>query len=137
MQLHIGHVVLELFRQPSRPIILNNLKKLVMLVSTPTARYHALHEVGTPWTVEKTWANITMQLHLASFGVEKPISDLQMETGIKDKVASHWIEKLLERARSLKSSNLAMTADEVLKQCVEWLATVTDEPYSCLLNVPS
>jgi hypothetical protein len=52
-------------------------------------------------TVYETVNTITNQLWLACRGVAQPVSDLQTDTGIKDKMAQFWIDQVLERSSSL------------------------------------
>lgn len=87
--------------------------------------------------MEKTREEVLWQLRQASRGVENKIKENQTATGIKDKVASHWINKLVLRARELKTSNPTLSDDSISDQCMEWLATQTSCPMNPLLDVPS
>jgi hypothetical protein len=52
-------------------------------------------------TAGETVDTITKQLRLACLGVAQRVSDLQTETGIKDKTAQTWIDQALERSSNL------------------------------------
>lgn len=88
-------------------------------------------------TVEDTRQEVQRQLLQASRGVENKIKEAQTGTGVKDKVASYWIPKLLARARELKGSDPTLDEDSISRQCMEWLATQTSYPMNPLLDVPS
>ena len=57
-------------------------------------------------TVQDTVNTITQQLWLSCRGVAQPVSDLQTETGIKDKTAQFWIDQTLERLSSQVTSRV-------------------------------
>jgi hypothetical protein len=48
-------------------------------------------------------------------GYGKPVEKLQTATGTKDKIAQHWIEILLERARQLKTISLEYQLTKLLQ----------------------
>ena len=52
-------------------------------------------------TAQETINIITKQLQLACKGVAQAVSDLQTDTGIKDKTAQFWIDQALERSSKL------------------------------------
>ena len=52
-------------------------------------------------TAQETINIIMKQLQLACKGVAQAMSDLQMDTGIKDKTAQFWINQALERSLKL------------------------------------
>ncbi|KAI0701550.1 hypothetical protein C8T65DRAFT_579563 [Cerioporus squamosus] len=87
-------------------------------------------------TVDETRQIVEEQIRLASYGVEAPIGKLQTETGIKDKVASHWIERLLANARQMKIDHPTRSADDISAHCLSWLTTQTTFPMNPLLDVP-
>ncbi|KZV61485.1 hypothetical protein PENSPDRAFT_643337 [Peniophora sp. CONT] len=66
--------------------------------------YDALFYPGeTPRRVADTVSIIKEQIHLACRGVKAPIDALVATTGVKDKIAQHWIEILLTKARDEQS----------------------------------
>ncbi|TEB34139.1 hypothetical protein FA13DRAFT_1707728 [Coprinellus micaceus] len=97
--------------------------------------YHALFKVGSPRTVEMTRESVNKQLCLASFGVAAPIERLQTADGVKDKIAHHWMDIMLERARALKVAEPLLSADEVSAQVLAWLESKTMKPYNPILEI--
>ena len=63
--------------------------------------------------------------------------ELQTKHGVKDKIASYWIEKLLIEARRLKAENRNLSEADISTRCLDWLSTQTSCPMSPLLHVPS
>ena len=61
---------------------------------------------GTPRQANSTLQIIQMQIELAALGVAKPIEEAQSRFGIKDKIAQHWIDILLNMARTEQSIQL-------------------------------
>jgi len=57
-------------------------------------------------TVQETVDTITSQLQMACRGVAQTVSDLQTDTGIKDKMAQFWINQVLERSSNLVSGRV-------------------------------
>ena len=45
---------------------------------------------------------------------------LQTATGAKDKIAQHWIDILLVKARKMKAENPGNSIDEIAKELREW-----------------
>ncbi|OBZ68616.1 hypothetical protein A0H81_11585 [Grifola frondosa] len=61
---------------------------------------------GPPRTAVATTQAIIRQLHTAARGVSNAVSALQTQTGVKDKLAEFWIQKLLEHAGQLRGIRL-------------------------------
>ncbi|KAJ7310144.1 hypothetical protein DFH08DRAFT_718875 [Mycena albidolilacea] len=68
--------------------------------------YHALFAPGKPRTPEDTIAKIKKQIRAACLGVATAVENLQTETGVKDKIATHWIELLLEEAQKIQQERV-------------------------------
>ena len=51
--------------------------------------------------MEETVQIIKQQIYLACEGVAYRVSDLQTETGVKDRTAQHWIDRALEQSSEL------------------------------------
>jgi hypothetical protein len=73
-------------------------------------------------------------------GYGKPVEKLQTATGTKDKIAQHWIEILLERARQLKTSKPGISTDEIAAELAKWFKEKPGDKINPLLllesNVP-
>ncbi|EDQ99232.1 uncharacterized protein LACBIDRAFT_316826 [Laccaria bicolor S238N-H82] len=72
--------------------------------------YHAMFSPGVPRTPEKTIARIKEQIHTACLGVKDHVDALQTATGVKDKIACHWIDKLIEMARERQNTRISNVA---------------------------
>ncbi|KAF8144015.1 hypothetical protein K438DRAFT_2103021 [Mycena galopus ATCC 62051] len=68
--------------------------------------YHALFSPGTPRKPEETIAKIKEQIRAACRGVANAVEVLQTESGVKDKIAMHWIEQLIEKAREINQERV-------------------------------
>ncbi|KAJ7226230.1 hypothetical protein C8J57DRAFT_1197699 [Mycena rebaudengoi] len=61
--------------------------------------YHALFGTVTPRTPAETIDAIKRQIKAACTGVAEAVKKPQTESGVKDKISSHWINLLVEKAR--------------------------------------
>ncbi|KAJ6566807.1 hypothetical protein B0H19DRAFT_940681 [Mycena capillaripes] len=61
--------------------------------------YCALFKPGNPRTPAETIRTIRRQIWLACAGVQDVVDNLQTATGVKDKTAQFWIEKVIVMAR--------------------------------------
>ncbi|KAJ6608351.1 hypothetical protein B0H10DRAFT_1955505 [Mycena sp. CBHHK59/15] len=75
--------------------------------------YCALFKPGISRTPAKTVQTIKQQIWAACSGVQEAVDNLQTSTGVKDKTALFWIEKLIVKARETQRQRLA--ADPCLK----------------------
>ncbi|TCD64244.1 hypothetical protein EIP91_004346, partial [Steccherinum ochraceum] len=79
--------------------------------------FEALFTPGRMRKVAETRSAVKNQLHTAALGVAEAVTKLQRESGVKDKIAQHWIEILIPKARQLQHERIrhAETRDERLK----------------------
>ncbi|KAI9445690.1 hypothetical protein BJY52DRAFT_1372194 [Lactarius psammicola] len=70
-------------------------------------RYHALFSPDCPREVEDTVSHIWSQIQTACLGVESAVIELQAKTGVKDRIAQYWIEKLIPMARERQKDQLS------------------------------
>ncbi|EJD41826.1 hypothetical protein AURDEDRAFT_37812, partial [Auricularia subglabra TFB-10046 SS5] len=98
--------------------------------------YASLFTDGTPRSGKETLACVKEQLELAKTGVESAVTALQTKTGVKDRIAQHWIDLLIARARQLKSGPRALSDEEIVIELSEWLKEQTGEheAYNVLLT---
>ncbi|KAJ6595239.1 hypothetical protein DFH09DRAFT_906296, partial [Mycena vulgaris] len=68
--------------------------------------YDALFSPGKTRTPEETIAQIKEQIKAACLGVETAVEALQTATGVKDKIAVHWIEQLIQKAREMQKERV-------------------------------
>ncbi|KAJ7792622.1 hypothetical protein B0H14DRAFT_3094163 [Mycena olivaceomarginata] len=61
---------------------------------------------GTPRKPEETVVKIKEQIRAACRGVATAVEVLQTESGVKDKIAMHWIEQLIEKARAINQERV-------------------------------
>ncbi|OBZ67227.1 hypothetical protein A0H81_13040 [Grifola frondosa] len=62
--------------------------------------HHKCYQPGQPRTREKTIETIKSQILMACTGVRDAIDSIQTQTGVKDKIAEFWINKLIPIAES-------------------------------------
>ncbi|KZV84010.1 hypothetical protein EXIGLDRAFT_807538 [Exidia glandulosa HHB12029] len=96
------------------------------------AGYESLFTEGTPRTREETRERVEAQIRAAMTGVETTVTTMQTATGVKDRIAQHWIAQLIERARKLKKE---LTPEQATDELSAWLAKQTDAPYNVLLLI--
>ncbi|KAJ7696531.1 hypothetical protein B0H17DRAFT_929328 [Mycena rosella] len=68
--------------------------------------YHAVYNPGEPRTKEGTIQVIRWQIWTACLGIQKPLDATYSQTGVKDKIAQFWIQKLLDMAKNRCSVEL-------------------------------
>lgn len=102
---------------------------------------------GEPRTPSETRKTIKEQLWTACLGVQEAVDTIQTETGVKDKIATHWVSVLIEKARQLQQDWLFSPARnqrlnmlkgperEALK--LEIKTDIQKELYMWLLSQPS
>lgn len=76
------------------------------------------------------------QIILATFGIEKPILELQTATGVKDKIAQHWIDILVTHARQMKSNEPGRTSESISAELLSWFHAQPGDKINPLLLVP-
>ena len=69
------------------------------------------------------------------YGVEKTVADMQTATGVKDKVAQHWINILLKKSKELKSQNPSRTAQDIAAELRQWLGEQPGDKINPLLSI--
>ncbi|KAJ7135192.1 hypothetical protein C8R43DRAFT_894348, partial [Mycena crocata] len=68
--------------------------------------YHALYTPGQTRTPEETITQIKEQIKAACLGNSSAVEALYQKTGVKDKIAVHWIGLLIEKARELQQERV-------------------------------
>ncbi|CDO77297.1 hypothetical protein BN946_scf184753.g47, partial [Trametes cinnabarina] len=68
--------------------------------------YEQFFSGGTQRTVDTTICHIREQLRTACLGVQDAVDSLQTKTGVKDKIAQHWINILVPMARERQQLRL-------------------------------
>ncbi|KAJ7644882.1 hypothetical protein FB45DRAFT_735642 [Roridomyces roridus] len=97
--------------------------------------YHAYYEAGQPRNVEEIRNLVLEQIRVASYGVGTHVDHLQKSTGMKDKIAQHWIDILIDKAREMQAESPSRNVDEISSELLRWLPTQTDQPYNPLLDL--
>lgn len=116
--------------------------------------YDALHEVCHGWlywimnivdrvsqpgparSIPQTLQEIKKQLSKVAQGRLKPVTDMQTETGVKDRVTQVWISRLISKAKCLKKENPSWSELKVQQAVQAWLDERSSEPWSPLLSFP-
>lgn len=75
------------------------------------------------------------QISLAMYGVEQPVADMQTATGIKDKIAQHWINILIVRSREMKSSQPGRAIEDIVLELRAWYESQPGDKINPLLSV--
>ncbi|KAJ6624719.1 hypothetical protein B0H10DRAFT_2162124 [Mycena sp. CBHHK59/15] len=98
--------------------------------------YHSLHFVtGNSRSAAETKKTLQDQIDLAMYGIEAPIKKLQTATGVKDKIAQHWIERLLSKARQMKADHPGRIAEAIAEELRLWLTALSGEKMNPLLDI--
>ncbi|KAJ7673015.1 hypothetical protein DFH06DRAFT_1279686 [Mycena polygramma] len=79
---------------------------------------------------------VLSQLSIATYGIASHVEALQTSTGTKDKIAQHWIDLLIQKAREMQATTPGRPVDEISNELMVWLAKETDQPYNPLLDLP-
>ncbi|KZT63469.1 hypothetical protein DAEQUDRAFT_741901 [Daedalea quercina L-15889] len=100
----------------------------------------------------QTVHEVQTQIRLAALGIKQDITDQQRESGVKDKLAEHWIKILLERARDEQKRRIPTDArlkglhgeerahlvlevkKEIQAELLEWLVQQPPDSYN---NLPA
>lgn len=67
------------------------------------AHSNSTSQGGPERTVTRTVCDIREQLFAACLGVQDAVDQLQTKTGVKDKIAQHWIDQIVPKARDMQS----------------------------------
>ncbi|SJL18296.1 uncharacterized protein ARMOST_21882 [Armillaria ostoyae] len=97
--------------------------------------YDALHYEGVFRTAQEIRDELQKQLRQAMYGVEKTVSDMQTATGVKDKVAQHWIEQLLAKAKDLKQADPSRSIESVAEELQKWFDDQPGDKINPLLDI--
>ncbi|KAL1681234.1 hypothetical protein EV122DRAFT_250202 [Schizophyllum commune] len=95
--------------------------------------YHALHLVGIARSASEIKEEIKRQIDAATRGVKERVTEMQTASGTKDKVAQHWIDILLEKAKAMKKGN--RTVEDVSRELHAWLAQQPGDKMNPLLSI--
>jgi hypothetical protein len=79
--------------------------------------------------------NLEAQIRLTTYGVEKPIADMQTATGTKDKVAQYWIDILIKKACEMKSQQPGQSSEAIAEELQWWLILQPGDKVNPLLSV--
>ena len=83
----------------------------------------------------QTWTSLERQLDLACHGVARPIATEQTLTGVKDKIAQHWIDILPQKSREMKHNQPGRTAESIANELREWLKDQPGDKMNPLLSI--
>ncbi|KAF7370029.1 hypothetical protein MSAN_00632900 [Mycena sanguinolenta] len=98
--------------------------------------YHSFYTPGRPRNVEEIRSCVLAQIRLSTYGIASRVEALQTSTGIKDKIAQHWIDILIQKAREAQAASPSRDVDEISTELLIWLREQTNEPYNPLLDLP-
>ena len=75
------------------------------------------------------------QVRLACSGIAQNVQNLQTKTGIKDGYTQYWIDRLIERARSLRKGQPERTVDDIQSELLTWVEENKNEIYNPFLKL--
>lgn len=78
---------------------------------------------------------IQIQLDTAAEGVKKSVADLQTATGVKDKVAQFWIDKILAMFSAKKKENPQRSSEDIANELHDWLHDQPGNKMNSLLDI--
>ncbi|KAK0430592.1 hypothetical protein EV421DRAFT_1912712 [Armillaria borealis] len=108
------------------PMSIQNQMMAMMLCITLEGVLHTAQEIRD---------KLHAQLRQAMNGVEKSVSEMQTASGIKDKVAQHWIEQLLVKAKEIKQADPGRSQESVIEELQKWLDEQPGDKINPLLNI--
>ncbi len=89
--------------------------KMSYIINSTQYVFYPLHFMSCNWrdsfqagelrNRDEIVQNLQDQLHCAAHGVAQDVSNMQTETGTKDKITQHWIDILLEKAKEMKKKD--------------------------------
>ena len=94
-------------------------------------------QAGEPRTPEATVNSLREQLSLATHGVKQPITELQTQTGTKDKITTFFVEKIIKDRKELKASSKQLSREDVTLKMQEWLQENVENIVNPLMTMPS
>ncbi|KAH6905394.1 hypothetical protein BKA70DRAFT_1387014 [Coprinopsis sp. MPI-PUGE-AT-0042] len=95
--------------------------------------YHTLFKSGDLRSVSYVKDQLRKQLETAATGVGSHVTNLQTDTGVKDKITEHWIAILIEKARAMREEK-EMTPEEVKPLIIKWLDEQPEDKMNPLLS---
>ncbi len=78
---------------------------------------------------------IEEQIRAAMHGIDKDVSNRQTETGIKDKVAQHWIGILLKKAKEMKKADPNRSLESVVEELLAWYQAQPGDKMNPLFDI--
>ncbi|KAF8874151.1 hypothetical protein CPB84DRAFT_1690343 [Gymnopilus junonius] len=97
--------------------------------------YHSLHFTGVARSAGETQKCLEKQLKTACYGIEKHVTDIQTETGTKDKITQHWIDILIQKCHEMKSQDPGWTPDSIAEELQKWLKDQPGDKFNPLLSI--
>ncbi|KAJ3002188.1 hypothetical protein NUW54_g5983 [Trametes sanguinea] len=97
--------------------------------------FHALFEPGDPRSKEHILTELRAQVEKACLGVEKAVKERQTTHGVKDAYTQHFIDALIQRARTLKKDNPGRTDTDIQKELLTWVDENANDIYNPFLTM--
>lgn len=69
-------------------------------------------------------------------GVAQHVQHHQTKTGIKDAYTQHWIDYLIDRARTLRKEHPERTPADIQNELLAWVQERKNDVYNPFLNIP-
>jgi hypothetical protein len=97
--------------------------------------FHEYHLTGVAWNAHEIRETLEEQLQLSMLGDAKAVEDNQRNSGTKDKVMQYWIEKLISKAKAMKSDHPRRKADEIASELKTWFDEQPGDKMNPLLDM--
>ncbi|KAJ7765113.1 hypothetical protein B0H14DRAFT_3510260 [Mycena olivaceomarginata] len=97
--------------------------------------FHECHLTGVAWNAREIRETLEEQLRLSMLGDAKAVEDNQRNSGTKDKVTQYWIEKLVSKAKAMKSDHPRRKADEIASELKTWFDEQPGDKMNPLLDM--
>ncbi|KAK7028584.1 hypothetical protein R3P38DRAFT_2776286 [Favolaschia claudopus] len=97
--------------------------------------YHECHFAGVARDAEEIRQSLKQQLRFSMLGNAKAITEHQRSTGTKDKTTQHWIDILLEKAKTMKLADSARSDEDIADELEEWLKSQPGDKMNPLLEI--
>jgi hypothetical protein len=78
---------------------------------------------------------VKYQVELACLGVAQNVQNQQTKHGIKDGYTQFWIDRLIERARTLRKNNPARPPADIQAELLTWVHENKDDIYNPFLTL--
>ncbi|KAJ7199798.1 hypothetical protein GGX14DRAFT_372817 [Mycena pura] len=99
------------------------------------AQYHAAHFAGAARNAAAIKLELTKQFEIAMRGDAAALEKLQRKSGIKDRIAQHWMELLIQKVKAMKAADPGLTTESMAEEVKTWLDEQPGDKMNPLLDI--